>query len=708
MNQDTPRQPHAPDTPAPDPAQRRRSNIDIIIPTYNEEANIRVALGSVVGWADAVYVVDAESTDATREIAREMGAHVVIRPWLGYARQKNWALDNLPLEHDWIFFLDADEAITPKLRDELLVISTQPVEEVGGKGFYVNRLTYFLGKPIKHCGYFPSYNLRFFQRGTARYEDREVHEHMVVKGVTGRLANYMLHEDRRGLEHFIAKHNRYSTLEARELHKQLNHRPGGELPRLERGIRLRRWLKRNVLPRLPVSGVWRFIYMYFLRLGFLDGVTGLRFCLFLSMYDMFISLKLVEQRAAKTTGVPQAPIPVTRGGLAIPEGDVTALSPAHRLNGTPIPSPSPLATPIEPHTPTAPPPTPLTPAVVTTQPRPTVSDTGLEPRRPAADELARTLNPTSMPPGNFPPAGSVKVSILVPVKNEQRNIVGCLRRCQWATELIVVDSASTDQTIELSQAMGADVYQFNYNRSTGWPKKKNWALEHIPWKNEWVMILDADEYMTPELAQEIKHVVEGTWTPKGKYAQAGCGDGYWVNRRFMFMGSWIKGCGYYPSWNVRLLKHKLGRYERIGDLGDTGSGDNEVHEHILLSTGKAGYLSNEFLHYAYPDLSAWIEKHNRYTTWEAHAMEAGDKGAVRASFFGEPIERRRALKAFARRLPFRPTLRFFYAYFAQLGFLDGYRGFVMCRLLAWYEFMSIAKYRERRMVRAQSQDSTGE
>ena len=89
-------------------------------------------------------------------------------------------------------------------------------------------------------------------------------------------------------------------------------------------------------------------------------------------------------------------------------------------------------------------------------------------------------------------------------------------------------------------------------------------------------------------------------------------------------------------------------------------------------------------------------------------MEAGDKGAVRASFFGEPIERRRALKAFARRLPFRPTLRFFYAYFAQLGFLDGYRGFVMCRLLAWYEFMSIAKYRERRMVRAQSQDSTGE
>jgi glycosyltransferase involved in cell wall biosynthesis len=324
-----------------------------------------------------------------------------------------------------------------------------------------------------------------------------------------------------------------------------------------------------------------------------------------------------------------------------------------------------------------------------------------DPTHADANTLRQKLNPTQMPPGDFPAVGSVNVSILVPVKNEQRNIVECLRRCQWATELVVVDSASTDQTIALSQAMGADVYQFKYDRSTGWPKKKNWALENVPWKNEWVMILDADEYMTPELAQEIKRVVEGSWKPEGKFAQAGCGDGYWVNRRFMFMGKWIKGCGYYPSWNVRLLKHKLGRYERIGTLGDTGSGDNEVHEHIVLSTGKAGYLSNEFLHYAYPDLAAWIEKHNRYTTWEAHAMEAKDKGAVRARMFGEPIERRRWMKSVARKLPFRPTLRFLYSFFVQKGFLDGYPGFVMCRLLGWYEFTSIAKYREMLALRGE-------
>jgi glycosyltransferase involved in cell wall biosynthesis len=291
----------------------------------------------------------------------------------------------------------------------------------------------------------------------------------------------------------------------------------------------------------------------------------------------------------------------------------------------------------------------------------------------------------------------VPVSVLVPVKNEEKNIVTCLRHVAWATELIVVDSQSTDKTIPLSQAMGADVYQFEYSRE-GWPKKKNWALDQLPWRNEWVLILDADEYMTPELAEEIRQVVTGTYKPADPKL-AGCGDGYWLNRRFMFMGRWIKGCGYYPSYNVRLFKHRLGRYERIGNLGQTGSGDNEVHEHVVLSTGEAGYLRHEFLHYAYPDLSAWIEKHNRYTTWEAHAMEARDEGAVRASPFGGPIARRRWMKRYARRLPFRPMLRFFFSYLAQRGFLDGYPGLVMCRLLSWYEFVSIAKYREMKIAR---------
>ncbi len=317
-----------------------------------------------------------------------------------------------------------------------------------------------------------------------------------------------------------------------------------------------------------------------------------------------------------------------------------------------------------------------------------------QPREPRADTLGAEVDRTPPMRGEWPARRSVPVSVLIPVKNENRNIVECLRHLLWADEIVVVDSQSADDTAALAQAMGADVYQFVYSEQ-GWPKKKNWALEHVPWRNEWVLILDADEIMTPELAQEIRKVVTGTFVPRNPH-KAGCGDGYWLNRRFMFMNRWIKGCGYYPSYNVRLFKHKIGRYERIGNLGDTGSGDNEVHEHVTLATGEAGYLEHEFLHYAYPDLSTWIEKHNRYTTWEAFAMEAKNDGGVRASLFGGPVEQRRWLKRLAQRLPFRPTLRFLFSYFLQGGFRDGYPGFVMCRLLAWYEFVSIAKYRERR------------
>lgn len=305
-----------------------------------------------------------------------------------------------------------------------------------------------------------------------------------------------------------------------------------------------------------------------------------------------------------------------------------------------------------------------------------------------AAALADEVHPDRLPPGRWPAVGSIPVSVLIPVRNEQRNIVECIRHVRWAQHIAVIDSQSSDDTIPLAQAMGAEVYQFHYSKA-GWPKKKNWALEHIPWRTPWVLIMDADEHMTPELTEEVRQVVTGQ-APDGN----GCGDGYWLNRRFIFMNRWIRHCGYYPSWNIRLFKHAVGRYERIGTLGDTGSGDNEVHEHVVLSTGDAGYLKNDFLHYAYPDIATWVEKHNRYSTWEAHAMDAGDAGDVEPSLFGGPIERRRWLKSRSRRLPFRPTLRFLYAYLVKGGILDGYPGFVFCRLLGFYEFLSVAKHQE--------------
>jgi glycosyltransferase involved in cell wall biosynthesis len=270
------------------------SNIEVLIPTLNEEINLPHTLRSV-GWADAVHIVDAESTDRTREIAAEFGASAVVHPWPGYARQKNWALDNIDFKSDWILILDADEAVLPELRDEMLKIAAKPVDQIEQDGFYVNRYFIFLGKRIRHCGYYPSWNLRFFKQGRARYEVREVHEHMIADGPTGYLKGHLEHHDRRGLEAYMAKHNHYSTLEAQEIVREMAGGGGTIDAKLFGGpLQRRRWIKRHIYPKLPAKWLFRFLFMYVARLGFLDGLTGLRFCLFISAYELLISLKIIE------------------------------------------------------------------------------------------------------------------------------------------------------------------------------------------------------------------------------------------------------------------------------------------------------------------------------------------------------------------------------------------------------------------------------
>ncbi len=274
----------------------------------------------------------------------------------------------------------------------------------------------------------------------------------------------------------------------------------------------------------------------------------------------------------------------------------------------------------------------------------------------------------------------MNVSVLIPARNEVSNIADCLESVAWSDDVVVVDSSSTDGTVELAQRHGAKVVNFSWNRH--FPKKKNWALENVPWKNEWVLILDADERITPELGQEIL-----------RKAAAPDADGYFINRRFMFMGRWIRHCGYYPSWNLRLFRHRLGRYEKL-HKADTGSGDNEVHEHVEL-TGAAAYLEHDMLHYAYPDISTWIEKHNRYSNWEAKVeVETSEKSAE--SNIGGHLAGRRRMREWSRRMPCRPLLRFLYSYVFKRGFLDGREGFMFCRLLATYEMFSVFKAHELR------------
>lgn len=278
---------------------------------------------------------------------------------------------------------------------------------------------------------------------------------------------------------------------------------------------------------------------------------------------------------------------------------------------------------------------------------------------------------------------SCPISILIPAKNEAGNIRACIESARFADEIVVVDSGSTDGTQDISRALGATVVDFKWDGR--FPKKKNWALANVAWRHEWVFILDADERITPELAGELRGIAA--------LATPDC-DGYYVNRRFWFLDGWLMHCGYYPSWNLRFFRHRLGRYEQFAGVSATDSGDNEVHEHVLLD-GRPGHLRHEMEHYAFPTISIWVEKHNRYSNWEARLLrsETGSTAASDAAIT-PALARKRRLKHLAARLPFRPTLRFCYHYFLKAGFLDGYRGFVFCRLMGIYEFLNVTKAAE--------------
>ncbi len=274
----------------------------------------------------------------------------------------------------------------------------------------------------------------------------------------------------------------------------------------------------------------------------------------------------------------------------------------------------------------------------------------------------------------------VPVSVLIPTKNEGDNLAGCLQSVRWAGEIVVVDSGSTDTTFDVASLLGAKVVQFHYR--PGGPKKKNWALANYPFRHDWILILDADERIVPELAQEIaSQLAAGT-----EHA------GFYINRRNFFGTKWIRHAGYYPSWNLRLLKRGQARYELLPET-NAGAGDNEVHEHVIVD-GSTGRLSHPMDHFAYRDVGQFIEKHNRYSNWEA-SMGSRLFGRLENEYGTRDIEgamnRKRGLKRLARRFPFPHWLRFAYHYFLKRGFLDGFEGYIFCHLLAEYEFWIWAK-----------------
>ncbi|MER3432573.1 MAG: glycosyltransferase [Leptolyngbya sp. ERB_1_1] len=284
-------------------------------------------------------------------------------------------------------------------------------------------------------------------------------------------------------------------------------------------------------------------------------------------------------------------------------------------------------------------------------------------------------------------SSKLPVSVLIPARNEAVNLPACLASVARADEVFVVDSQSSDRSVAIAESYGAIVVQFHFNGR--WPKKKNWSLENLPFRNEWVLIVDCDERITPELWDEIAVAIQNP-----------AFEGYYLNRRVFFLGQWIRYGGKYPDWNLRLFQHKKGRYENLGTETIQNTGDNEVHEHVVLP-GKVGYLKNDMLHIDFKDLYHWLDRHNRYSNWEAQVYlnlltGQGDDGTIGANLFGDSVQRKRFLKRIWVRLPFKPALRFLLAYVFRFGFLDGKAGYIYARLLSQYEFQIGVKLFELR------------
>ncbi|MFO0827693.1 MAG: glycosyltransferase family 2 protein [Phycisphaerales bacterium] len=288
--------------------------IEILIPTFNEASHIEETVHNAL-QVGPVFVLDSCSTDGTQELARKAGATVVEHAWEGYARQKNWGLENLGFTADWIFILDADERITPKLARELLDVARNEKENAG---YFVNRVVLFMGRAVRHGGLYPSWNLRFFRRGRCRYEDRAVHEHMLCDGPTGYLKHEMLHIRRESISEYIRKHIVYADLESDEWVRARFGAGGGADPQrmFKDHLRYRQWIRRSLWPHMPGRPQLRFLYMYLLRLGFLDGRAGFHLACLMANYEYMISVLYRDKlhRLSEGQHIPGLPVLAPKGG----------------------------------------------------------------------------------------------------------------------------------------------------------------------------------------------------------------------------------------------------------------------------------------------------------------------------------------------------------------------------------------------------------
>jgi len=245
--------------------------VSVVVVTRNEEERIRACL-EAVAWADELIVVDAESEDKTASIARELTDHVIVRPWPGYAAQKNHGLDLA--RGAWILSIDTDEIVSPALRAEVerVVAADGPAD-----GYAVPRRNIFWGRWVRHGGLYPDWQVRLFRRGRGRFSEQAVHESVQVDGDVRRLGGHLEHRSYRDVSDFLARADRYSTLAAEDV--------------IARGGRVHAW-------DFVVRPLGRFVGMYALERGFLDGWRGFLLAALYAYYVLIRCAKVWERTRA--------------------------------------------------------------------------------------------------------------------------------------------------------------------------------------------------------------------------------------------------------------------------------------------------------------------------------------------------------------------------------------------------------------------------
>ncbi|MCQ8105933.1 glycosyltransferase family 2 protein [Methylomonas sp. SURF-2] len=276
-----------------------KADITAIILTFNESQHIKRCIESVRDFCCDVVVVDSFSTDDTQAIAENLGARFYQHAFVNHASQFNWALDNIDISTEWIFRIDADEYAEAGLKQELAGALPQADAEVCG--FFVRRKYVFMGQWIRRGAMYPIDVLRVFRRGSGRVEPRWMDEHIVLeRGRAARLQGNIVDDNLNSIGWWVDKHNKYATLEMLELlNLKYGFLPGDTSTARHVGgqAKLKRWIKTVIYAKLPyfVRPLLYFLYRYFLKLGFLDGVNGFAFHFMQGCwYRCLVDLKMLE------------------------------------------------------------------------------------------------------------------------------------------------------------------------------------------------------------------------------------------------------------------------------------------------------------------------------------------------------------------------------------------------------------------------------